>query len=259
MVKAYKQSIVILFFLSLFISCKSAKVDHGNIAYLSTKTILKKNKELKFTPDYLKSNLTVKYKGKADIPTLNAALRIAKDSVIWISFSKLGFPVGKMLIEPNRVRFYEKLNQSYFDGDFELISNWMGTNFDFNMVQNLFYGEALFELKKNQLLSEIDQNSYKLSAKQKGDVFQLFYWFDSVYFKLKKEEVLHLGKSQKLTILYKDFQKINESLFPKGFVIEAKEKENTTLIDVQYKNTSQMNTLKFPFSIPKNYKKIELK
>lgn len=259
MVKFYKQSLIILFLLGLLISCKSTSASTSSLANLSTKVILKKNKEASFTPNYLKSNLVVKYKGKADVPTLNAALRMAKDSVIWISFSKLGFPVGKIKIEPNRVQFYEKLNRSFFDGDFKLISNWMGTDFDFNMVQNLFYGDALLTMKRKQLQGEIDQNNYKLSLKQKETIFQLLYWVDPTHFKLTKEEIYHLQKSQKLTILYKDFQKINESLLPKRFVIEAKEKENTTVIDVNYKNTSEVGMLKFPFSIPKNYKKIELK
>ena len=43
-----------------------------------------------------------------------------KDTAIWISINKLGFPLGKLFITPERASFYEVIGKSYFDGDFRL-------------------------------------------------------------------------------------------------------------------------------------------
>ena len=73
-----------------------------------------------------------------------------------------------------------------------------------------------------------------------------------------KEEITHAEKNQNLSILYKDFNKNNESLFPKGFLITAKADDMTTIIDVNYKNVQFDVPLRFPFTMPTGYRKIEL-
>ena len=74
----------------------------------------------------------------------------------------------------------------------------------------------------------------------------------------QEEEIRHVEKNQNLTILYKDFHKISESLFPKGFMIRAMSDGMTTIIDVNYKNVQFNVPLKFPFEIPAGYRNIEL-
>ena len=61
------------------------------------------------------------------------SFRMEKDKTIWMS--KLGFI--KAMITPDRVSFYNKLDNTYFDGDYALISDILGTDLDFNKVQNL--------------------------------------------------------------------------------------------------------------------------
>ncbi len=77
-------------------------------------------------------------------------------------------------------------------------------------------------------------------------------------FKFDPFELRHYEKNQILTILYKDFHKISESLFPKGFLITATAGDMKTIIDVNYKNVQFDIPLKFPFEIPAGYRNIEL-
>ena len=128
-----KKTLLILFILSLLSSCKSTKVNtNEKIVNLSSKRIINKHYAQNYDNKLIKAGLVIKYKGRSDIPELKASLRIAKDSAIWMSISKLGFPIGKLLITPTRVQFYEKINKSYFDLDFSFVSNLLGTEFDYN-------------------------------------------------------------------------------------------------------------------------------
>jgi hypothetical protein len=254
-----KRGAIFIVFLTLITSCKSSKITDASIANLSARNIIKNNDDLRFDKINLRANLFVKYDGKAELPNLNASMRMVKDSVIWISFSKLGFPVAKLMITQDSVRFYEKISKTYFDGDFELISQSLGTDFDFTKVQNLFLGETLIDMKLDKYKSTIDSNLYRLNSKNKNAIFEVLFWISPNNFKLKKEEIKHPFKEQILTILYKDFDKIDESLFPKGFIVQVKDKNKKTRIEVNYKNVFFNTNLSFPFAVPNGYKKIELK
>jgi len=249
---------ILILFIS-FASCKSTKVSNKSINDLSGKTIVKKNKEASLDQLVIKASMFIKYRGKEDMPNINASLRMIKDSIIWLSFSKLGFPIAKLKVTPDEVMFYEKIGKTYFEGDFELISGWLGTDFDFLKIQNLFIGEALLHLEDQKYQVNIVENYYELLPKKKNDMYDILYWIDPYNFKIMKEEVRAAEKNQKLTILYKDFDKINESLFPKGFLITATGDLQTTIIDVSYKNVQFNAPLKFPFEIPSGYRNIEFK
>jgi len=254
-----KRGAIFIVFLTFIISCKSSKIENATIASLSARSIIKNNEGIRFDKKILYANLLIKYDGKTNLPNLNASLRMLKDSVIWISFSKLGFPVAKLMITPTKVKFYEKITKTYFDGDFELISNWLGTEFDFVKIQNLFYGETLIDMKLDKYKASIDQNLYKLDSKNKTANFDVLFWISPNTFKLKKQEFKHPLKEEILTVLYKDFNKIDESLFPKGFVIQVIDKSKKTTIDVTYKSVIFNTQQNFPFEMPQAYKNIELK
>lgn len=248
-----------LIFVFLIVSCKTTKVTDNSLDYLPARAIVKKNTEAVFSRTSVKATMQVKYKGKADMPNLNASLRMLKDSVIWLNFSKLGFPVAKIMITPQEVQFYEKIGKTSFKGDFKLISSWLGTEFDFVKIQNLFLGEPLQDLTEDKFQVSIKEGKYELLSKRRNPIFDINYSIDSDHFKVVKEEIRHVEKNQNLTILYKDFHKISESLFPKGILITAKTDDMMTLIDIKYRNVQFDDPLKFPFKIPEGYRNIELK
>ena len=254
-----KKSLFIFVFLSLITSCKSTKKYRSNMETLSAKSIIKKNAKAQFDKKNVKATLVVKYKGKVNLPNLKASLRIVKDSVIWLSLSKFGFPVAKLMITPKRVQFYEKISKTYFDGDFELISEALGTDFDFKKAQNLFFGEPLLPLKKGKYIVNYSENTYLLNQKKPNDLFDISFWIDPNTFKLVKEHVSHAHKNQTLTIAYPNFTEIEGNLFPSHFKIKATSKQLKTNINVTYKNVVFDTALSFPFKIPSSYKKIKLK
>ena len=239
-------------------SCKSAKVGEGGVALMPARAIVKKNEEASFKRESLKASMAIKFKGKEDMPNINAAMRMVKDSVIWINFTKLGFPVAKLMITKNEVLFYEKVTKTSFQGDFKLISSWMGTEFDFDKVQNLLLGEPLLDLREERLQAKIENDKYKLLSKKNNREFEFYMKIDPLHFKIAEEGVQHRQKDQNFTILYKNFTKIDESLFPEGFMITAADRGQLTRIEVNYKNVQFDDPMRFPFKMPVGYRNIEL-
>lgn len=254
-----KRSVIFIVFLVLTISCKSSKTSSATITSLSAKKIIKRNNEVKFDKESLKANLSIKYSGKAELPNLKASLRIVKDSIIWISVSKFSIPLAKVIITQNQVQFYEKLSKTYFIGDFKLIREWIGVELDFSKVQNLFLGEPLLNLNKDKYEVDIQENEYILEPKKENPIYDILFWIDPGNFKLSREELKNPNKEQSLSIEYKDYINLENSLFPKGFLVRADDGENETKIEINYRNVVFNTTLRFPFKIPNGYKEIELR
>ena len=240
-------------------SCKSTKVTSTNTNVgMSAKKIIKNHYKNSFNKETVNAKLKVKYIGKTKLPSVSASLRIKKDKVIWISLSKFGYPVGKVLITPNRVSYYIRMNKTYFDGDFSSLSNWLGTALDFEKVQNLLLGQALLNLKDEKFLVDLHPNNYQLTPKKEADLFSILFLINPANFKINSEEIHQKEKNKKLTINYTNYFKVEDEDFPKGIFITASDNKNTSTIDINYKSVAFNNPISFPFRIPKNYKQIIL-
>lgn len=257
-----KKSIYILMMITLVLSsCKTKSVatKKGATKSMSANKIIKTHYDKSFKQKTLIAKMKVKYKGKSNLPSVTASLRVEKDKTIWISLSKIGFPIGKVLITKNKVSYYEKINRTYFEGDFALLSNWLGTELDFEKVQNLILGEPIFNLKKERHLAEENENNYQLTPKKPYELFDIFYFINNSSFKLDRQQVNQLNEEKELTVDYGNYEKIGKEMFPKKIVITAQDHNLTTTVDIEYRTIQFNKSVYFPFTIPEGYKEIELK
>lgn len=197
-----------------------------------------------------------KFKDSKNSYSFSADIRIKKNEIIWINVKLLGFPVAKALITPNKVSYYEKINGTYFEGDFSLLSNWLGTDLDFNKVQNLLTGTALDDLTASKYLSQVENEMYQLTEKTQTNTVKSFY-FEAANFLLKKETILQVKESRSLEINYPSHEKQNNMFLPNEINIKA-EQGDTVFIDLVYKNILFNENLSYPFSIPSNYEEINV-
>ncbi|AXG69050.1 hypothetical protein KORDIASMS9_01269 [Kordia sp. SMS9] len=245
------------FVLLFLVGCKSSKtiVSSGQVANLSAKNIIKNHYRNAVNFKTIRGKLKVDFDdGKMqDNFTLN--LRMEKDKNIWIS-AKLG--VVKILITPKKVSFYNKLDNTYFEGDYKLISKFIGTALDFEKIQNLLVGEALFNLKKERFTSEIVDKTYALSPKRDLELFTRLFFLDAFHFKVKKQQLAQENENRLLTIDYPAYQKITGQAFPKNIAIQAEEIHKTTTIQVEYRKVTFNDKVRFPFKIPSGYREIKI-
>ena len=255
------KKITFIFIIALVItSCKSTNIGNTNTNLgMSAKKVIKNHYKNTFEKETINARLKVKYAGKTKLPGVTASLRVKKDETIWISLSKFGFPVGKILITQNRVSYYEKINKTYFDGDFSLLSHWLGTEVDFEKVQNLLLGQALLNLKNEKFLLDLHQNKYQLTPKKEAELFTMLFLINPDNFKISGEEIHQKEKDKKLTINYGNYTNVDGEAFPKEIFIAASDIKNTSTIAINYKSVAFNNPVSFPFKIPKNYKQIVLK
>ncbi len=254
-----KFSFIIIFILSIS-ACKTTKITNTseNMSF-SSKKVIKNHYKNAFDKKTINAKLKIKYKGKSSLPSVTGSLRLRKDETIWISLTKLGFPVAKVLITPNKVSFYEKINRTYFDGDFTLLSNFLGTELNFQKVQDLLLGQSLLDLKSESFDITVSDKNYLLKPKVGNPLFDIFFLINPINFKVNSQQLNQKDENNTLVINYANYERIDNEFFPREIHIIASDIKNTSTIDVDYKSVEFNKRVSFPFEIPKNYEKMALK
>ena len=248
-----------LILMLLAFSCKTTNTisSDGEITSdLSAKQLIKNNTKSIANFRTLTARVKADYSSNDESKGTTINLRMEKDKTIWMSAP---FSMAKVLITPEKVSFYNKLDNTYFDGDFELLSDFVGTDLDFDKVQNILLGEALYDLKKEEFIASTFEKSYLLQPKNQRDFFEIFYLLNPSHFKMDSQQFAQPNENRILQIDYKDYQKVDKQKLPQTIKIIAVEKFDETIIDLEYRSVALNEKIRFPFRIPSGYKEIEIK
>ena len=169
-----------------------------------------------------------------------------------------GYGMVKALITPKRVSFYNKLDNTYFDGDYSYLSDFLGTELDFVKVQNLLMGEALYSLKEQTYDISVHQEAYLLKPKIKPEAFELFYLLSPSHFKINSQQLAQPQSMRILQIDYRSYQEVEKQILPEHIAVHAVEGSEETIIDLDFKSVKLNEKLTFPFKIPSGYDQIVL-
>ncbi len=246
-------------FISLCLGCKSTKslTATGSIKEsMSAKQIIKENQKQEADFKTLQAKVRIDFKNGKTENGVSVNLRLEKDKVIWLSAP---LAIARVMITPNKVSYYNKLENEYFEGDYSLLSELLGIDLDFDKVQNLLLGEALFNLKNEDYVASNNEVSYVLQPENQNSLFEIFYLFNPGHFKLDSQQLSQPLTKRFLQIDYKNYQLVNREIFPETVNIIAMEASEEVTIDLQFKSITINEEVRFPFEIPSGYKEIELK
>ena len=251
---AYTLTAVTLLFL---LGCKSAKpvISGGPDANISVRSIIKNHYKNALQFKTMRGRVKIAYNDGRSTSNLGVSLRMQRDKAIWLS-APLG--VVKAYITPERVSFYNKLDQQYFDGDFVYLSRIVGTDLDFKKVQNILFGQALFDLRQASYEAELNESNYQLQPEEAQDLFKTLFNIEPTYFKLASQQVSQPWKKRLLEIRYLNYQSHNNTIMPTEIGITAIDRNERTLIDLEYRNLEFDKPLRFPYKIPQGYEEIVL-
>ena len=82
---------------------------------------------------------------------LNVFVVNRKDSIIYMTISKLGIEGGRLVLTPDSVKFLNHLSSNYYIGNYSLLERWTGFKADFYLLQSLLIGEELPQYAKSFL------------------------------------------------------------------------------------------------------------
>ena len=252
--------VLIIFLVLTAASCRSKKGISDNFIAkpLSVDKIVNNYNQNIFQQNTVKAIIKVVYQDRKTEQSFIANLRMEKDKAIWITATILGIPLVKALITPEKVSYYEKINETYFEGDFSVLSDWLGTELDFNKLQNLLLGQTISPIDNKNFEVSLNENSHLLQHHTIQQLFSFLYWINPQHFKLDKQLIIQPYKEQYLSIVYKKYDLINNEYFPNTIIIEAVESQKLTKIKLDFKTVEFNELLTFPFEIPNGYKPVRL-
>lgn len=257
-IKLISRAFIVLF-LFIALGCKSSKqmAASGELnTRLTAKQLIKEHNKSEAKFKTLQARVRVEYVQGERSQSHTVNLRMEKDKTIWLS-ATLGIVRAK--ITPSKVSFYNKLDNTYFDGDFSLISNLLGTTLDFEKVQNILLGNAIYNLDDEKYDNDIHEGSYVLSPKNQKELFEIFYLLNPSHFKMDSQELAQSLEQRMLKIDYKDYQKIDRQIVPQNVKVIAIENSDETSISMEFKSVALNTDLRFPFRIPNGFDEIVIK
>lgn len=229
--------------------------------------LYKKMLENQVNFSYLSAKFNVVYYQGKKKTDLRGQFRIKKDSLTWISLSPaLGIEAARILLSDDSVKFINRLNKTYFTGEYNLIDSLLNTTLDYSILEAMILGNELTEYDINKFRASIDGGLYRITIQERRKIRKYLktneisskvlvqnIWLNPDNFKINKVELKELGDdNRKLEVIYMDYQEVDGILLPEEVQINIS--ASTPIdINIRFGKTEINEPLRFPFAIPRKY------
>ena len=209
---------------------------------------------------YLTAKSKISFKShQEDIDNANVTIRVRKDSVIWLSVSKLGIEAVRGLITRDSVRIMDKLHRIYSAYDFPTLSKQFNFDMNFDLLQALIVGNLPLPKQPAQKIK--NERDYLLLRQSEGKVMVENYIGEQDR-KLKKLMLTEQPTKNTLRLDYDDFTSLNNFLFPYTSLLTLDYKSKAdgqfyqTLLRIKHNKVEMIDKNPgFPFVVPANYQR----
>ncbi|MFI2741750.1 DUF4292 domain-containing protein [Zhouia sp. PK063] len=257
-VSSYIKYLVVIVMAVVLQACGSSKnvLAAGEVkSDMSARTIVRNHYKNELDFSTIRGKMKIDFDNGDDSKSFSVSFRMKKDSTILLT-ATLG--VVKALITPTRVSFYNKLDGTYFDGDFAYLSKYVGIDLDFQKVQNLLLGQAIYDLHDDKFYASIVDNNYQLKPENANALLKTLYLIEPSNFKMALQQLAQPQKDRMLNINYNSYQKVGDRVLPNKIVVTATDKGVENKIEISYNNVEFDGSMNFPYHIPSGYEEIKL-
>jgi len=247
-------------FILVFTACKTKKyaLDNSIIAKeMSAKKVARKHVSANFKKKTISAKFKVNFNDGSTKESISVYVRIKKDEVIWLKGTKF-INIFKAKITPDKVRFYSPIEKKYFEGDFSMLENLLGTKINFQQLQNLFLGQAILDVKNKKQNIALEKNAYVLSPKTQATLFDAFFAVHPGHFKLNQQSIVNTLKNQRLDIKYTSYKLVDDEIIPQQINIILKQENKLTIIDLILRSIELNTKINTSFTVPNGYKRMNL-
>lgn len=208
--------------------------------------------------DYLSIKSKIEFKEASSSKNASAIIRLKKDSVIWFNLSgTLGVQGLRGIMTQDSIKMLNRVDKEYWLMDYEALSKEFNFKIDFSIIQAMVLGEMPKGMQEGEKITEeVDRYVIHQSF---GDIYIDNYISASTK-KVTEVNILETPTKNSMTLLYGDFQKVDEQFFPFSSFVSLIHNnefgELETKVDIKHTRVEFSDkTLKFPFTIPARYAK----
>ena len=220
----------------------------NDISY-SEKELINKINARNISPEWTSLNSKIKINKEGQKTTINAQIRIKKDSAIWFSVkAPLGIEVFRTMITPDSIYYMSRMNKTYFIKHISHIKEVVKTDVSFIKIQEILFASP------NITTLNSEKENYEILK----DIFRI------------RKIDLQETEDRKASIIYSDYKDFSELVnaeldingdpiespgrlyFPKKIYIDIKSEEIFTA-EINYTKIEFNKESTISFIIPKSY------
>ena len=202
------------------------------------------------------AKVKVVYEGKESSDEANAFIRLQKDSLMWISLrGPLGIEGIRAIITPDSVTVLNLLKKQVTYRSISYLQEVTQLPFNFNTLQDLIIGNPIFV--DSNIVSYRTNNNNELLVSMSGSLFKHLVTLDNTDFRIlhSKLDDVDAIRNRTCDITFSEYTSSAGVPFSTKRRITVAEKSKLD-ITLEYKQYSFNQPLTFPFSVPKNYKRL---
>jgi len=205
---------------------------------------------------YFKAKAKIDYTDAVVSQSATVDLRMKRDSLIWMSITKLGIEGARVLITRDSAYVIDRINNSYEVYDFKALGSKFNFTLSFDILQAAILGNLpVAKNHKDKLKVMKDKEFYLLRQRQDSVVVDNYVSIED--YKLKKALFREPATNNSLTLDYTNFALINDVLFPFNSNISLQYQSPQgiyhTVVTIHYTKADVSDKeLKFPFNPPAN-------
>jgi hypothetical protein len=261
----------LLFLLLALASCNTQKqVIKEPIRAEGADFLFNKLKENQLKFDWMSAKFSAEYRNDRKKTSFGGQMRIRRDSLIWLSLSPMmGIEVMRLMISQDSIKYINRLNNTFFEGDYDYLNKFLNTNIDYDILQSFLIGNDLSFYEDGKFKADIDKGEYKLytAGRQKlkkyvknaDEALKIFIeniWLNPQTFKITRADVKEMRREKiRLEAIYGNFINVSEQLFPSDveYNIYA---GNEIRVKASFSKVEINAVQPFPFKIPASYRPV---
>jgi len=240
---------------------ETVKLDSG------VENVFSKMKDNQFDFRTVNIKFQAKVESEKNNMSFGGSMRIIKDRVIWLSMSAVvGIEAFRVIITPDSVKMINRLNKTYFTGDYQLINDLLKTPFDFDMIQALalgndfsYYENNIFKIVEDAQVYRITTpgrkklKNYVANSTDMNKVLVQDLWISPLTWKIIRQQIKEISKeNSKLMIDYSEFKALADQLLAHQVDITV-EAEQKMKVSVTYEKVTFDEEITVPFVIPESF------
>ena len=207
--------------------------------------------------NYLTTKSKIGFKSQADeLDNASLTIRVQRDSVIWLSISKLGIEAVRGLITPDSVKIIDKLHREYIAYSFPALSRQFNFTMSFGLLQSLLTGNLPF----GGLPARKSNSESGIVLRQQADNVLVENYVGATNRKLTKLTLTQQPTTNTLRADYDDFEPVRTVQFPFSALLtldyrspNSGQMQQTTLRINHNKVDLTDQSPGFPFTVPASY------
>ena len=223
--------------------------------------------------------------------SFKASVRMARDSAIWMSISRFGVEVARIMLEPDTVLFVSKIpgNKFYYAGNYDALGEWADTPLAFEDLQSILGIPMGLDPAKDKFNSKDGDNYALIGNKRKvrrligvddnnlepedslniqlpmrryerlrnrtedEDLLIKRHWFDGLTFDPVRDQFDDLYYQRSLTLERSEFEAFEGGRFPNACRVMITTIDGSATMEWEVIRKRFGRAYDFPFEIPEGY------